>query len=104
MSRHDDARRPVFHRPSTETLEEDRIYELPETRSIMGRERDSDSRGSVSSNEWAASEVDTSVLSAEKLRKLKKKGINPALYIEMKAARKGKSKWLSPLQGNSFVM
>ncbi|KAI4721737.1 hypothetical protein E4T48_01916 [Aureobasidium sp. EXF-10727] len=60
-------------------------------------------RGSVSSNEWTSSEVDTSSLSVEKIHKLKKKGINPALYIEMQNARKGKNKWISPLQGNSFI-
>ncbi|KAG9866785.1 hypothetical protein KCU77_g1212, partial [Aureobasidium melanogenum] len=60
-------------------------------------------RGSVSSNEWTSSEVDTSSLSVEKIHKLKKKGINPALYVEMQNARKGKNKWVSPLQGNSFI-
>ncbi|KAH0343026.1 hypothetical protein KCU83_g9020, partial [Aureobasidium melanogenum] len=59
--------------------------------------------GSVSSNEWTSSEVDTSSLSVEKIHKLKKKGINPALYVEMQNARKGKNKWVSPLQGNSFI-
>jgi len=60
-------------------------------------------RGSESSNEWTSSEVDTSGLSVEKIHKLKKKGINPALYVEMQNARKGKNKWISPLQGNSFI-
>jgi hypothetical protein len=60
-------------------------------------------RGSMSSNEWTSSEIDTSTLSVEKIHKLKKKGINPALYLEMQNARKGKSKWISPLQGNSFI-
>lgn len=60
-------------------------------------------RGSESSNEWTSSEVDTSGLSVEKIHKLKKKGINPALYVEMKSARRGKSRWVSPLQGNSFI-
>ncbi|GAB7348064.1 hypothetical protein MBLNU459_g6098t1 [Dothideomycetes sp. NU459] len=61
-------------------------------------------RGSISSNEWTSSDHDTSGLSIEQIHKLKKKGINPALYVEMKNARKGKSKWISPLQGNSFLM
>lgn len=60
-------------------------------------------RGSESSNEWTSSEVDTSGLSVEKIHKLKKKGINPALYVEMQNARRGKNKWISPLQGNSFI-
>ncbi|KAI5239372.1 hypothetical protein E4T43_06794 [Aureobasidium subglaciale] len=59
--------------------------------------------GSVSSQEWTSSDVDTSSLSVEKIHKLKKKGINPALYVEMQNARKGKNKWVSPLQGNSFI-
>jgi len=50
---------------------------------------------------WQASTFDTSVLSAKEIAKLKKKGINPALYLEMKAARKGKG--LSPLVGNSYI-
>lgn len=60
-------------------------------------------RGSISSNEWSSSDHDTSVLSVEKIHKLKKKGINPALYIEMKNARKGNSKWINPLGGSSFL-
>jgi len=59
--------------------------------------------GSISSNEWSSSEYDTSTLSVEKIHKLKKKGINPALYIEMQNARKGKGKWVNPLGGNSFL-
>lgn len=50
---------------------------------------------------WQASTFDTSVLSEKELAKLKKKGINPALYLEMKAARKGKG--LSPLVGNTYI-
>lgn len=61
-------------------------------------------RGSISSGEWSSSEQDTSGLSVEKIHKLKKKGINPALYMEMKNARKGKSKWVNPLGGSSFLM
>lgn len=61
-------------------------------------------RGSISSGEWSSSEQDTSGLSVEKIHKLKKKGINPALYVEMKNARKGKSKWVNPLGGSSFLM
>ncbi|KAL1304810.1 hypothetical protein AAFC00_003738 [Neodothiora populina] len=61
-------------------------------------------RGSGSSNEWISSEVDTSVLSVEKIHKLKKKGINPALYVEMQNARKGQNKWINPLGGSAFLM
>ncbi|KAF2155590.1 hypothetical protein K461DRAFT_77264 [Myriangium duriaei CBS 260.36] len=60
---------------------------------------------SLSSNDWKSSDVDTSSLSAEKLAKLKKKGINPSLYLEMKAAKKGGGKRrIGILNGNSFLM
>jgi len=61
---------------------------------------------SVSSTEWQGSDFDTSGLSPEKIKKLKKKGINPALYAEMQQARKGQGKgkrWVSPLTGNTFL-
>jgi hypothetical protein len=56
---------------------------------------------SGSSSEWSASNFDVSALSEAEIKKCKKKGINPALYAEMKAARKGK--WTSPIAGNSFL-
>ncbi|KAK3714204.1 hypothetical protein LTR37_008006 [Vermiconidia calcicola] len=52
---------------------------------------------------WQSSSYDTSGLSEAQIRKLQKKGINPSLYAEMKAAKKGKSKWVGPLLGNSFL-
>ena len=42
-------------------------------------------------------------LTEEQVRKLRKKGINPALYVEMQAAKKGRSKLLGPLVGNGFL-
>ncbi|KAJ9631912.1 hypothetical protein H2203_000313 [Taxawa tesnikishii (nom. ined.)] len=61
--------------------------------------------GSASSSEWRGSDHDTSGLSVEQIHKLKKKGINPALYAEMKAARKGsgKKRWAPTLAGNAFL-
>ncbi|KAL5120510.1 hypothetical protein ACEQ8H_001528 [Pleosporales sp. CAS-2024a] len=56
---------------------------------------------SGSSSEWSASNFDMSTLSEAEMKKCKKKGINPALYAEMRAARKGK--WTSPIAGNSFL-
>lgn len=50
---------------------------------------------------WHASEADTSCLTEKEVKKLEKKGINPALYVEMKQA-KGKS-LVGALTGNSFV-
>ncbi|OAK95829.1 hypothetical protein IQ06DRAFT_55667 [Phaeosphaeriaceae sp. SRC1lsM3a] len=56
---------------------------------------------SGSSSEWSASNFDVSNLSEAEIKKCKKKGINPALFAEMKAARKGK--WTSPIAGNTFL-
>lgn len=59
------------------------------------------SDGSQHSKNWKASEFDTSSLTEEDLKKCKKKGVNPALYAEMKAAKKGK--WISPIGGNTIL-
>ncbi|KAF2656805.1 hypothetical protein K491DRAFT_358670 [Lophiostoma macrostomum CBS 122681] len=59
------------------------------------------SNRSTNSQDWKSSEFDTSSLTASELKKCKKKGINPALYAEMKAARKGK--WVSPIGGNTIL-
>lgn len=64
-----------------------------------GGEGDSESDRS----KWKSSDHDTSGLSHSEIQKLRKKGINPALYAEMKAARKGRGKWAGPLAGNSFL-
>ncbi|KAH9808848.1 hypothetical protein Tdes44962_MAKER06267 [Teratosphaeria destructans] len=53
--------------------------------------------------QWAGSDFDTSELSASELKKLRKKGINPALYLEMKNARKGRGKWINPLASNTYI-
>lgn len=59
--------------------------------------------GHTSEGRWSSSEHDISGLSNAEIQKLKKKGINPALYAEMKAARKGKGKWVGPLVGNTYL-
>ncbi|KAF1928652.1 uncharacterized protein M421DRAFT_5113 [Didymella exigua CBS 183.55] len=61
----------------------------------------SEAGNSRSSSTWTASSHDISGLTPEELKKCKKKGINPALFAEMKAARKGK--WTSPIAGNTFL-
>ncbi|KAM0715404.1 hypothetical protein Q7P37_008902 [Cladosporium fusiforme] len=53
--------------------------------------------------ESRTSNFDVSQLGEKKLAKLKKKGINPELYLEMKAARGGKSKLVGPLVGNTYI-
>ena len=68
------------------------------TVSVDGEGGQMDSEG-----KWKGSDYDYSGLSDAEIRKLRKKGINPALYAEMKAARKGKGKWLNPLSGNAYI-
>jgi hypothetical protein len=62
--------------------------------------RRSGSKSSGSST-WSASNFDISALTEAEIKKCKKKGINPALYAEMRAAKKGK--WTSPIAGNTFL-
>jgi hypothetical protein len=71
--------------------------ERPCTSGLFGTERSQSS----SSSGWSASNFDVSTLSEAEVTKCKKKGINPALYAEMKAARRGK--WTSPIAGNTFL-
>lgn len=63
----------------------------------------SEQGGGSGGSEWKSSEYDVSGLSDKKLAKLKKKGINPQLYMEMKAARGGKGKLVGPLVGNTYI-
>jgi hypothetical protein len=60
-------------------------------------------KGDKQSSEWKSSEFDVSGLSEKKLAKLKKKGINPQLYMEMKEARGGKRRLVGPLVGNTYI-
>lgn len=53
------------------------------------------------SSEWSASSFDISTLTEAEIKRCKKKGINAALYAEMRAAKKGK--WTSPIAGNTFL-
>ncbi|KAF2635101.1 hypothetical protein P280DRAFT_474016 [Massarina eburnea CBS 473.64] len=79
------------------------IY-APTTTSLTAsasRASQTSSQASSSVKDWKASSFDTSALSEQELRKCRKKGINPALYAEMKAARKGK--FVSPIGGNTFL-
>lgn len=63
------------------------------------------SKDSWSSSEWKSSDHDIASLTPAQIIKLKKKGINPALYAEMKQARKGggKKSLINPLTGNTFL-
>lgn len=60
-------------------------------------------QGGGGGSDWKSSSYDVSGLSDKKLAKLKKKGINPQLYMEMKAARGGKGKFVGPLVGNTYI-
>ncbi|KAL5412895.1 hypothetical protein PMIN06_010743 [Paraphaeosphaeria minitans] len=73
----------------------------PSEAALPGSSHGSTSQLSVSSKEWKSSNFDTSGLTQAELKKCKKKGINPALYAEMKAARKGR--FVSPIGGNTFI-
>jgi hypothetical protein len=77
------------------------VYGASQHGSQLTESHSSLSQKSFNSADWKASEFDTSGLSPEELKKCKKKGINPSLYAEMKAARKGK--WISPIGGNSIL-
>lgn len=63
-----------------------------------GRNNSTDSPG-----EFKSSTFDISELGEKKIAKLKKKGINPQLYMEMQAARGGKGKLVGPLVGNTYI-
>ncbi|KAJ4357958.1 uncharacterized protein N0V89_002535 [Didymosphaeria variabile] len=73
----------------------------PSEFAFPGSSHGNTSQLSVSSKDWKSSNFDTSGLSEAELKKCKKKGINPALYAEMKAARKGR--FVSPIGGNTFL-
>lgn len=90
----------------------DQLSERVSTSSSRGPYEDTASHHTVSvdgdggetpEGKWSSSEYDISGLSQAEIRKLRKKGINPALYAEMKAARKGKGKWVGPLVGNTYI-
>jgi hypothetical protein len=70
--------------------------------SVRSHHTISESGSFNSAGKWSSSDYDTSCLSEKEIRKLEKKGINPALYVEMKATRSGK-KGFGALVGNSFV-
>ena len=52
---------------------------------------------------WTSSDHDTSMLSEKEIKKLEKKGINPALYVEMKNAKKKGGSCVGSLAGNAYV-
>lgn len=75
-----------------------------DTRSHHTVSDDEDAGSFNADGEWRSSDYDTTGLSDAKIKKLVKKGVNPSLYAEMKAAKKkSKSKWVGPLVGNSFI-
>lgn len=85
------------------------LNSLPVTRPI--RTNSTTSSGATSAMEaFKASNYDVSSLTEKQVAKLKKKGIDPALYMEMKAATGGmgkdgkkRSKWSRALVGNTFI-
>lgn len=97
------SRPTTLSRSTTSLTEEQRS--LPEERSLHSileqAERSRSGSKSSGSSKWSASDFDTSTLSEAEMKRCKKKGINPALYAEMRAAKKGK--WTSPIAGNTFL-
>jgi hypothetical protein len=96
--------RPSTHSRSTTSLQST-TTSLPEERSIQSAldniDRSRSGSKSSGSSKWSASEFDIGTLTEAEIKKCKKKGINPALYAEMRAAKKGK--WTSPIAGNTFL-
>jgi hypothetical protein len=91
---------------STTSLQASSTKSLPEEQrfiqSMLGTlERNRPGSKSSGSSTWSASNFDISTLTETEIKKCKKKGINPALYAEMRAAKKGK--WTSPIAGNTFL-
>lgn len=94
-------RRVSFDRTSHPSTLSKSTTSLPQDRHVDPISYSLDRRPSKSSSEWSASSFDTSSLTEAEIKKCKKKGINPALYAEMRAAKKGK--WTSPIAGNTFL-
>jgi hypothetical protein len=92
-----------FSRSTTSLSDEQRS--VPEERSLQSVldnvERSRSGSKSSGSSKWSASDFDISTLTETELKRCQKKGINPALYAEMRAAKKGK--WTSPIAGNTFL-
>jgi hypothetical protein len=91
---------------STTSLQARSTTSLPDEQrslqSLLGNlERNRSGSKSSGSSTWSASNFDISTLTETEIKKCKKKGINPALYAEMRAAKKGK--WTSPIAGNTFL-
>lgn len=101
---------PRMHSAKTSSIPPQTIPRIQEDDEWDGE--DANSHHTVSENgdiaeleesTWMGSNHDISSLTDAEIKKLRKKGINPALYVEMKAARRGKGKWLNPLSGNSYL-
>jgi hypothetical protein len=85
------------HHTDVTSSNQSQSLERPFSSGLFSTERSQ----SGSSSGWSASNFDVSSLSESEIKKCKKRGINPALYAEMKAARRGK--WTSPIAGNTFL-
>lgn len=81
------------------------VDQYSERASTSSRGEDTASHHTVSEDgggEWKSSDGDTSRLSEAEVKKLERKGINPALWVEMKEAKGGK-KGVGALTGNAYV-
>ena len=101
----------------SEALEPYDAPELPPTANLPYRESNSSSRGSAhrsssetsswSGGSWTGGRHPVEGLSEKEIRKLKKKGINPELFAEMREARRAahgkRARLIGPLVGGTFV-
>ena len=91
---------PVDQRSETISLSNDGVEDDASHHTVS----DDEDYGSYDlDGNWQSSTHSTLGLSDAKIRKLRSKGINPSLYVEMKAAKKGRNKLVGPLLGNSFL-
>ena len=91
----------ILKRTEVEQFSEHAASELGESTGSHHTVSESGSGVYDTRGNWHASDADTSCLTEKEVKKLEKKGINPALFVEMKQA-KGKSV-VGALTGNSFV-
>ncbi|KAH8730134.1 hypothetical protein GQ44DRAFT_823479 [Phaeosphaeriaceae sp. PMI808] len=74
---------------------------LPMEQPFVSKPFDIEQNQAKSRAGWHASSFDTTSLNEAEIVKCKTKGINPALYAEVKAAKKGN--WISPITENTIV-
>ncbi|QIW97057.1 hypothetical protein AMS68_002575 [Peltaster fructicola] len=99
--------RTVAHKatPSLEGVpEEDWDGEDVRSHHTVSENGDVAELGDSGSSLWSSSSYGSEELTTKEIKKLRKKGINPALYAEMKAARRGRGRFsVNILSGNAYL-